>query len=72
MIESSLYQAMRDGAHTPKQIAKKAKLSEEEVEEGLADFRGRGWLAINDDDPDSDKVSLSQVGQSELAGRYPD
>lgn len=71
MNEGTVYQALREGAVSPKQIAKKSKLSEEEVTEALDDFRGRGWLAINDDDPDSDKVSLSDVGKAELSARYP-
>lgn len=71
MIEGTMYQALRGEPQTVKQLAKKTKLSDEEVEAALADFRGGLWLET-DDSGKEPKFSLTQQGRSELSARYPD
>lgn len=72
MTEQAIYNALRGGPQTPKQIAKATKLSDDEVEAGLADFKSRVWLDWDDAGDLDKKVALNAQGRSELAARYPD
>lgn len=69
--ENAIYQAIRTGANTPSKIAKKMKLTDEEVDAELQEFRSRLWVEV-DDSGKEPTFTLTNQGERDMRARYPD
>jgi hypothetical protein len=71
-MEDTMFAALRSkGPATVKQLAKAAKIDEDEAASQLADFKLRQYASVDDaEDPEKAKWSLTEFGSTQLAQRY--
>ena len=67
--ENAFYHAVKDGPATKAQIAKKTKLSDEEVDDLVQYFQNRLWVETDDTGKDT-TFTLTQQGRNDMSARY--
>lgn len=68
--ENAVYAALHAGPMSRAELAKKTKLSDEELDAAISEFRSRMWLT-SDDSGKTEKFSLTEEGARQLGERYP-
>jgi hypothetical protein len=66
----ALYKALADGALSEKQLRSKSKVSDEEYDEVMYDWRSRALIEVLDPGDDA-KIALTNVGRNEIRNTFP-